>query len=119
MKRLFTAIAALVLLGCAQAPSRAPMAAEAGAQRHADGLALQKSGDEKAAFVAFLDAAEHGHAPAQRRLGEIYDTGNSAVQRDYVESIRWYEKAREGGEQLPAQPKVPHSPTLPASTIWY
>jgi len=118
MKILFAAIAAAALLGCAQTPVRTPMSHEAAAQRHAEGLALQKSGNEKAAFVAFLDAAEHGHPPAQRRLGEIYDTGNTAVERDYLESIRWYEKAREGGEPLAAQPKVPHSP-IPASSAWY
>jgi TPR repeat protein len=95
------------------------MSPEAAAQRHADGLALQKGGNEKAAFVAFLDAAEHGHPPAQRRLGEIYDSGNSAVERDYSESIRWYQKARENGEQLPEQPRIPSSTTAPAPRTWY
>jgi TPR repeat protein len=37
-------------------------------------------------------------------VGEIYDSGNSAIERDYEESIRWYQKAREGGEDIPAQP---------------
>jgi TPR repeat protein len=119
MKKLFAGIALAALMGCAQLPAGPSMSPEAAAQRHADGLAFQKSGNDKAAFAAFLDAAEHGHPPAQRRLGEIYDTGNSAVERDYVESIRWYQAAREGGEQLPAQPKIPHSPTNPTSGIWY
>jgi TPR repeat protein len=118
MKRLLAGLALAALLGCAQGPTRAPMSPEAAAQRHAEGLALQKGGNEKAAFAAFLEAAEHGHAPAQRRVGEIYDSGNSAVERDYAESIRWYQRAREGGEQLPAQPKVSHSP-IPASRVWY
>ena len=71
---------------------------------HVRGLELQHRGDNQGAFVAFLDAAEQGYPPAQRRLGEIYDSGNSAVKRDYEESIRWYQKAREGGEVLPPQP---------------
>ena len=85
----------------AQSPERAPTGNPVAAHRHVDGLALEHRGDEKGAFVAFLEAAESGYAPAQRRLGEIYDTGNSAVERDYEESIRWYQKAREGGEKIP------------------
>ena len=103
MTKLFAALVLAALLGCAQAPTRAPLSPEAAAQRHAEGLALQHSGNEKAAFVAFLDAAEHGNPAAQRRLGEIYDSGNSAVERDYAESSRWYQKARENGEELPPQ----------------
>jgi len=76
---------------------------EAGARRHAAGLVLEHRGDDKGAFVAFLDAAENGYPPAQRKLGEIYDSGNPAVERNYQESIRWYQKAREGGEELPPQ----------------
>lgn len=75
-------------------------------QRFAAGEALEHRKDEKGAFVAYVDAAESGYPPAQRRLGEIYDSGNSVVKRDYEESIRWYQKAREGGEQIPP-PKSP------------
>src|SRR5689334_18870353 len=84
----------------AQVPESSPASVQA-AHRHADGLQLEQRGDDKGAFIAFLQAAEAGHAPAQRRLGEIYDSGNAAVRRDYEESIRWYEKARAGGERIP------------------
>jgi TPR repeat protein len=90
----------------AQSPAHAPMSVQAAVHRHVEGLALAHRGDQKGAFIAFLEAAENGYPPAQRRLGEIYDSGNSAVERDYSESIRWYEKAREGGEQIPP-PKSP------------
>ena len=85
----------------AQSVARAPMSKEAAAHRHVEALAMERRGDERGAFVAFLEAAEDGYPPAQRRLGEIYDSGNSAVVRNYSESIRWYEKAREGGEEIP------------------
>ena len=85
----------------AQAPARTPASVDTVVLRHVQGLALARKGDEKGAFVAFLDAAEHGYPPAQRRLGEIYDSGNAAVERNYEESIRWYQKAREGGEEIP------------------
>lgn len=77
-------------------------------QRHVQGLTLERRGDDQGAFIAFLDAAERGYPPAQRRVGEIYDTGNSAVERNYEESIRWIQKAREGGEQFP-----PHKSPMP------
>ena len=119
MTKLLAALVLAALLGCAQAPTRTPLSPEAAAQRHAEGVALERSGNEKGAFAAFLDAAEHGSPPAQRRLGEIYDTGNSAVARDYAESVRWYQAARENGEDLPAQPKIPGSTTAPTPRAWY
>ena len=87
----------------AQIAVRGPVGVVTVVQRHVEGIALAHRGDDKGAFIAFLDAAEHGYPPAQRRLGEIYDTGNAAVERNYEESIRWYQKAREGGEELPPQ----------------
>jgi TPR repeat protein len=96
----------------AQDLARAPTAVESVVQAHVHGLSLQHRGDEKGAFIAFLDAAERGYPPAQRRLGEIYDSGNTAVKRDYEESIRWYQKAREGGEDIP--PPVSHGNMLMA-----
>ena len=96
----------------AQDSARALMSHEAAVQSHVHGLALEHRGDQKGAFVAFLDAAENGYPPAQRKLGEIYDSGNVAVKRDYEESIRWYQKAREGGEDIP--PPVSHGNMLMA-----
>jgi TPR repeat protein len=90
--------------------AKAPVNQEA-ASRHAAALALEKRGDERGAFTAYLAAAEQGHPPAQRRLGEIYDSGNTVVKRNYEESIRWYQKAREGGEDIPP-PKSP----MPSTT---
>ena len=109
--KTFVQIAAFTLLAGtsalqavqAQAPTAALMAHSEAARRHAAGLAMEHRGDDKGALVAFLAAAEEGYPPAQRRLGEIYDVGNSAVKRNYEESIRWYQKAREGGEDLPPQ----------------
>ena len=100
---LLVAIVLFAVMPAAQAQTsaRPPMSADAALQRHAEGLAMEHRGDEKGAFIAFLEAADDGYPPAQRRLGEIYDSGNSAVERDYEESIRWYQKAREGGEEIP------------------
>ena len=87
----------------AQSAAGAPVSVVTVVQRHVEGVTLAHRGDDQGAFIAFLDAAEHGYPPSQRRLGEIYDSGNSAVERNYEESIRWYQKAREGGEELPPQ----------------
>ncbi len=96
---LFTVAAA----AHAQSSIPAPAHNEFAAARYYDGLRLQGRGDEQRAFLAFLEAAEGGYAPAQRRLGEIYDSGNVAVARNYPESIRWYQKARDAGEPIPPQ----------------
>jgi FimV-like protein len=69
-------------------------------RRYRDGLALERKGDEQGALRAFLEAGEAGHGLAQRRLGQIYDKGNSVVQRDYQEALRWYQKAREQGIEI-------------------
>jgi FimV-like protein len=82
-------------------PAKALLGPEEAARRYREGLAMEGRGDEKGALKAFLEAGESGHGPAQRRLGEIYDKGNSAVERDYESAIRWYQRARERGEQIP------------------
>ena len=69
-------------------------------RRFREGLALERGGDDKDALRAFLDAAESGHGPAQRKLGEIYDKGNSAVERDYETALKWYQRAREQGIEI-------------------
>ncbi len=64
---------------------------------------MERKGDDQAALRAFLEAGEAGEAGdglAQRKLGQIYDKGNTAVQRDYQASLRWYQKAREQGVEI-------------------
>lgn len=75
------------------------------ADLYAEGLLRQAVGDERGAFEAFLETAERGHAQAQRRLGEIYDSGNSVVRRDFLEAIRWYQMARAQGADIPPPPR--------------
>lgn len=88
-----------------------PVSADSAARRHAEGIAHERQGNDQGAFVAFLEAAEGGHPPAQRKLGEIYDNGSAAVERDYTQSIIWYQRARDGGEQIPQQkPRLPGPP---------
>ena len=116
-RRMKTLIACATLACVAATPvwqvayAQVPVDATA-ANRHVSGLALEHRGDDRGAFIAFLDAAEGGYPPAQVKLGEIYDNGNAAVVRNYSESIRWYQKARENGEVIPA-PKSP----MPSVTL--
>jgi TPR repeat protein len=105
MKKLLGIAAFALILATPTVQAQSPTRTEA-EQRFATGQALELRKDEKGAFVAYMDAAESGYPPAQRRLGEIFDSGNSVVKRNYEESIRWYQKAREGGEQIPP-PKSP------------
>lgn len=103
MKTLLAGFVAFSLIAFLPAWQVAHAQSTVGSERHAQGLAMEHRGDQRGALVAFHEAAEQGYPPAQRKLGEIYDEGNSAVKRDYEESIRWYQKARENGEILPPQ----------------
>jgi FimV-like protein len=78
-----------------------PPRQEQAARRYRDGLAMERRGDQKGALDAFLEAGEAGYGLAQRKLGEIYDKGNSATPRDYQTSLKWYQKAREQGVDIP------------------
>jgi pilus assembly protein FimV len=77
-----------------------PLGQEQAARRYREGLALEHKGDDRGALQAFLESGEAGYGLAQRKLGQIYDKGNGAVQRDYQASLRWYQKAREQGVEI-------------------
>ena len=73
-----------------------------GEQYFKAGQALEKSGPVSVAFDTYTYAAGMGHGPSQLRLAQLYDRDTSGVvKRDFQESIRWYERAR--------QEKVPFS----------
>jgi FimV-like protein len=84
----------------AKAPAVPPPGREEAIRRYREGQALERKGDDQGALKAFLEAGEAGYGPAQRKLGQIYDKGNTAVQRDYQTSLRWYQKAREQGVEI-------------------
>lgn len=94
----------LVLPAPAPAPKQLLTPAQAAA-RHHDGLMAEEAGDDRTALRAFTDAAHSGHGPAQLKLGELYDRGNAAIERDYATSLGWYQKARENGMPV-AHPHV-------------
>ena len=73
-------------------------------QKYQDGLTLERADRYAEAFEAFLQAGEAGYGPAQRKLANIYDRGNRVINRDYQSAIRWYERARQQGEDLPRPP---------------
>ena len=73
---------------------------EKAVKRYREGLNLEHQGDDKGALAAFLEAGEAGYGLAQRKLGQIYDKGNSAVTHDYQAALKWYQKAREQGVEI-------------------
>ena len=48
------------------------------------------------ALRAYRKAAEQGHAPAQNRLGWMYEKGEG-TEADYAEAVTWYQRAAEQG----------------------
>jgi TPR repeat protein len=100
------AIAGLLLALPAQSWSQAARQAKppvdtVAAARFGDAQRLEQKGDWAGALQAYHDAAEQGHGPAQKRLGDIYGSGQGDVQRDYDTSLRWYKRAQDQGEQIP------------------
>lgn len=73
--------------------------------RYREGVELEQRGDMKAALKAYHQAGESGDAQAQKKLGDLYGTGNEVVERDYETSLRWYERARGQG----VEPRKPHT----------
>jgi FimV-like protein len=93
----------------AAVPAVPPKGQEQAMRRYQEGLALEHKGDDHGALKAFLEAGEGGYGLAQRKLGQLYDKGNSAVKRDLQASILWYQKARAQGVPVdkPVQRVVP------------
>ena len=71
------------------------------ADRYGDARELERSGQWDKAMQAYLELAESGHGPAQKKLGDIYGNGQGDVQRDYETSLRWYKRARDQGIEIP------------------
>ena len=92
-------------------PSTGTVTPAQAAERHQQGLEAERNGDLKGAMAAFLAAGQAGHGPAQKRLGDIYNTGNAVVKRDYETALRWYQKAREQGVEIPKP--LTHAPVRP------
>lgn len=75
------------------------------AARHETGATVAAPREATPAPISTLvEAAEAGNGPAQRQLGALYDRGAPGVKRDFAQSIRWYQKARERGEEIPTPP---------------
>jgi TPR repeat protein len=78
-----------------------PLKPEVREQRYQQAAALERKGDHRGALNAYLEAGDSGHGLAQKRLAEIYDKGSPATKRDYGAALRWYEKARAQGVEVP------------------
>jgi FimV-like protein len=94
-------VAAIRPVPAVKAPAKPAPGQEEAARRYREGLAKERRGDHEGALKAFLEAGEAGYGLAQRRLGEIYDRGSPVVKHDYQASLKWYQKAREQGIEIP------------------
>ena len=79
----------------------ATLSPEQAMERYQEGIRLEQGGDLRAALQAYVAAGEAGHGLAQKRLGDIYNAGNAIVVRDYETALRWYQKARAQGVEIP------------------
>jgi FimV-like protein len=81
------------------------------AERFSQGEVFERKGDLKAAMDAYTESAEAGYGPAQKKLGDLYGQGNAFLARDYQTSLKWYQKAREQGVEVPTP--MTYQPTAP------
>jgi FimV-like protein len=75
--------------------------AEEAGRQYKQAVELERTGDLRAAMKAYTASADSGNGEAQKRLGDIYNTGNSIVKRDYETALKWYQKARAQGIEIP------------------
>ena len=116
LRFLLTLAAAWAVTGVAPlalAQTASLTTAEATARYH-QGEALEHKRDLRAALDAYTEAAEAGNGHAQKKLGDFYSNGNTAVERNYETALKWYAKAREQGIEIP---KPLNYPANPVSTI--
>ena len=62
---------------------------------------LDRIGYTAMSIKLYKDACLAGEGAACKRLGEIYIKGSQGVERDYAESVRWYDHARHFGMAVP------------------
>lgn len=62
---------------------------------------LDRIGYTAMSIKLYKDACLAGEGTACKRLGEIYIKGTQGVERDYAESVRWYDQARHFGLAVP------------------
>ena len=62
---------------------------------------LEAKSDGRGAVKVYVSAARGGSPIAARRLAEIYDKGLFGIERNYAESLKWYNYLRViGGEKV-------------------
>ena len=92
------------------APSASMLSPDQAASRYHQAEALERSHDLRAAFNAYTEAGEADNGLAQKKLGDIYSSGNAVVERDYETALKWYFKAREQGIEIPKPLTYPAAP---------
>jgi serine/threonine-protein kinase len=81
--------------------SRVASAPTSGDALFSQAAALEQEGKGRDAVKMYTQAARSGNGKAAKRLGEIFDKGLIGIQRDYAESLKWYNAARVLGEDVP------------------
>ena len=71
------------------------------AGRHYDGLVLENRGDDRLLWSR-SSSCRRGLGARATPAREIYDSGNSAVTRNYEEAIRWYRRHAKGASRFRA-----------------
>lgn len=93
--------------GVAAVSSMPALTSPQAAERFRQGEHFEHKRDLRAAYDAYAEAGHAGHPMAQKKLGDFYNEGNVAVDRDYETALKWYQKARDQGVDIPAPSTYP------------
>lgn len=63
------------------------------------GVSYYEAKDHANAFIKFTEAADQGHADAQKYLGNCYAHGHG-VPQDYKQAVHWFCKAADQGHRV-------------------
>ena len=99
-----------MIVDVAAPPLAHPLSPQEAAERFNQGTVHERKKELRAAFIAYSEAGEAGNGQAQKKLGDFYSTGNVVVERDYETALKWYEKAREQGIEIPKPLVYPADP---------
>lgn len=66
---------------------------------------LEADGNYAEALKTYKLAGQAGHGPASKRVAELYLKKVDGLNRDYLQSVRWYSMARTQGAEVDGMEK--------------
>jgi serine/threonine-protein kinase len=92
-----------IVVASAASTTEASKPAAPSVSLYQQGKALESGGNVKGAVRLYLRAIKEGDYNAAKALGDIYSEGKGDVLKDYADSLRYYQLAKQHGVEVPLQ----------------